>query len=199
MESFIGEISQIGGLLFGGVVIAASCALSQKKGDLNEANPLTAIETYRNDICRDFDGSSICEKIMLGPPLNDEYNKLLRYFRKSGFNCVKDKWYMTVDLLPLLAKAADFSTERKLYNELVNLGLILVPGEIFGAVKPGQFRISFSIIPTDELLEEIIARFEKLFYESGKERATTLLKLKLSKKAIITESPVPSSKRRREE
>ena len=206
MDAVFGELIQVGGLLLGGVVIAATCAIEAEGGKkCLQENSSAVVEIYRND-CRlepENNNSLVGRKIVLGPPIFNEYNTLARYFRKTGFDCAKDKWYLTIDLHPILpSKSTGFLGERKLYTELVGLGLVLVPGEVFGADRPGMFRISFSNLPTDDIIDEIIQRFEKLFYESGKERATIVLRLKLSKKSGSPDklvSPLCIAKRKRDE
>ena len=132
----VGELAQVGGLFFGGVLLAATCAMSKvEKPPAIAPNRTTAVETY----CRDCDNSVESKNnIILGPPLSDEYSSLIKYFRSKGFRSGKTLWFMTVDFKPLLPQNADFSSERKLNSELIALGLIMVPGEAYGNLQPGS-------------------------------------------------------------
>jgi hypothetical protein len=147
--------NELGGLLFGGAILTTAVmggALGTNKLSSNDVSdiekvdeaivrkrnePTIGIEHFESLYRSARDGDE--DTVILAPKISSLYDDLGQYFAALGFVVKQSLWYLTIDFSPLLEDKASFESERELLYKIFKSGILLMPGEVWGADYPGSY------------------------------------------------------------
>ena len=148
--------SELSGLLLtSGIVLAASTFVASNAPEvesIDEGNKAFARDAF-NKAHQALVSSTKKDKIFLAPSFGGSYTDLGDALKKAGISLTAsvNEQSAIIDLQKLMKGSPSFSAERKIQLALVEEGILLLPGEAFGAEQPGQFRITAPHLNKDEI------------------------------------------------
>lgn len=186
-------MEELAGLILGGglVFVASSfVAASAKEADVDhvEANVDNAKNAFNDAYSNIANNNKKGDKLILAPAFGESYVVLQASLAKIGvsLSMYSTEQYAQIDLTSFLKGSSSFATERKIQQALIEEGLLMCPGEAFGAAEPGFFRITAPVLTK----EQVSAITDKIYNVS--KRFNTLLTKRSAPAVVSSEESVTS-------
>lgn len=181
-------MEELAGLILGGglVFVASSfVAATSKEVDVDdvEANVDTGKKTFNEAYASIVADNKKGDKLILAPSFGESYAALQLSLSKIGvpLTMYSTEQYAQIDLTSFLKGSSSFAVERKIQQSLIEEGLLMCPGEAFGATEPGFFRIYAPV-----LTKELVASITDKIYNVSK-KYNTLLTKRVSSSVVSVE------------
>jgi hypothetical protein len=149
-------MNELSGMVLGGGLVFLASAFSSSSngasGSSDSANQESAIQLFNNAHIDFANNNKKGDRVVLAPSYHS-YVGLQVALSKIGIRTSTNpnQEFAIVDLSPLLKNDVSFANERKIQAALVEEGILLCPGEAYGASQPGEFKVMIPTLSSTEI------------------------------------------------